>query len=115
MQKLIWKDGDIGIYAHTKFGLYRITEINNVWFEDCKGLQKLTPAPLATLTEAQELAQAHYSNSLVNAHIIPSSGCGWECPRCHTINAPHISQCSCTISTPYPPTGQTVIMQQPRN
>ena len=24
---------------------------------------------------------------------------GWECPRCHVVNAPHIMQCTCVGTT----------------
>lgn len=24
-----------------------------------------------------------------------SENIGWECPRCHKINAPHVNQCDC--------------------
>ncbi len=29
---------------------------------------------------------------------------GWECPRCHKINGPHVDQCDCKLVTisPYP-------------
>ena len=29
----------------------------------------------------------------VNDHMMRS---GWECPRCHVVNAPHVDQCKCS-------------------
>lgn len=27
--------------------------------------------------------------------IQPLIGCGWECPRCKSINAPYVTKCDC--------------------
>lgn len=42
----------------------------------------------------------------------------WECPRCHAVNAPHASQCSCKPSVTLPvlpiePWPQPVIIPMP--
>lgn len=39
------------------------------------------PMPVAPLTPVQP--------------IQPLIGCGWECPRCKSINAPYVTKCDC--------------------
>jgi hypothetical protein len=31
----------------------------------------------------------------VQPPVNPLIGCGWECPRCKSINAPYVTKCDC--------------------
>ena len=48
--------------------------------------------PVSRLTTIEE--NTAWRNVLANRAALPNT-CGWECPQCHSVNAPSVLHCCC--------------------